>query len=46
MAAITAVSFDADGTLWDFVGVMRRSLERCLALMATRWNHGGNSKAA
>ena len=27
---IKAISFDLDGTLWDFEAVMRRSIERAL----------------
>jgi HAD superfamily hydrolase (TIGR01549 family) len=30
-AGIAAVTFDADGTLWDFEGAMRRALDRALA---------------
>ncbi len=31
MDKVTTISFDADGTLWDFEGVMRHALEGALA---------------
>ena len=31
MNKITTISFDADGTLWDFEGVMRHALRCALA---------------
>ena len=34
LPGIKAISFDVDGTLWDFDAVMRRSLEAVLAELA------------
>jgi phosphoglycolate phosphatase-like HAD superfamily hydrolase len=37
MAKIQAISFDGDGTLWDFTKVMRFSLEIVLKQMQAKF---------
>ena len=37
MVRVSAISFDADGTLWDFDAVMRRTLRVVLDELVRRW---------